>query len=90
MNRIVFILNCWSTICDFRFYTLFAIAIEMFIGTQMTQIELIYTDFFIFIAIEIAIEIFFYSSLILYFLTLNAIKNTVIPTRINVSFQMVW
>lgn len=61
----------------------------MFIGTQMTQIELIYNDFFIFIAIEIAIEIYFYSSLILYFLTLNAIKNIVIPTRIKVSFQMV-
>lgn len=55
------------------------------IGTQMTQIEQIYTDFFILIAIEIVI----YSSLILYFLMLIAIKSTVIPINIKVSFQMV-
>ena len=31
---------------------------------------------------------FFYSNLILYFLILTTIKNNVIPTRINVSFQI--
>ena len=39
------------------------------------------------IAIEIAIEIY-YSNLTLYFLILTAIKNTVIPIRMSVSFQI--
>lgn len=51
----------------------------------MTQIEKIYIDFFILTAIDIV----FYSSLILYFLMLNAMKNIVIPINIRVSFQMV-